>query len=399
MKYLMLLMPLYIYALDPIVSDGLKFSEGLLDNHTKKFQNSLIEPVTNGGTVTSIDGSSIYIAKPLKCSDSEKAGELLTISYSVGKNISISVRGDFNLDGSVDHSWGFSNVDGVCADGVVKCVAGWSEGSCKYFKWGFSPTILTINRVSTNNVNNCFCTNNSCRNVALSQKRNILDTLLAGITKTMVSHNKDHVFTETKNNGLIASQYAISQNGCATSTTGLQKNVSLEDLKNNTLTEKNYQDGTPSAAYAFMKAEKSNVDTSKHSMYLKSLGDQENRLSNTIEIDYDKSKINHYSDGKFSGTAELADLNLVAPTESYCKVEIMKDESVVYSDSSTGVNENNDMKRHSIVIRKCDKGACLYDSSKEKLLENCSTHTNNFKEATSKLQSLTEAAKDMVCTK
>ena len=105
------------------------------------------------------------------------------------------------------------------------------------------------------------------------------------------------------------------------------------------------------------------------------------------------------SDGKFSGTAQLADLNLVAPIESYCKVEIMKDESVVYSDSSTGVNENNDMKRHSIVIRKCDKGACLYDSSKEKLLENCSTHTNNFKEATSKLQSLTEAAKDMVCTK
>jgi hypothetical protein len=122
-------------------------------------------------------------------------------------------------------------------------------------------------------------------------------------------------------------------------------------------------------------------------------------LFNTIKIDYNKSKVEHYSDGKFSGTAQLADLNLVAPTETYCKVEVMKDKSVVYSDSSTGVNENNDMKRHSIVIRRCDNGACLYDSSKEKLLENCSTHTNNFKEAVSKLQGLTEAAKDMVCTK
>lgn len=399
MKYLILLLPFTLYGLDPIVSDGLKFSEGLLNNHTNNFQSSLVEPVTNGGTVTSIDTSSIYTAKPLKCSDSAKSGKLLTIRYSEGKNISILVKGDFNLDGSVENSWVFSNVDGVCADGVVKCAVGWSEGSCEYYKWAFSLTTLTINKVSTNNVSNCFCTTTSCGNVAVSQKREILNTLLIGITKTMVSHNEDYIFTETKNNGSVASQYAISQTGCATSTTGLQKNVSLQDLKNNTLIEKNHQDGTPSAAYAFMKAEKNNIDASKHSTYLKSLGAQENRLSNTIKIDYDKSKVEHYSDGKFSGTAQLADLNLVAPTETYCKVEIMKDKSVVYSDSSTGVNENNDMKRHSILIRKCDKGACLYDSSTEKLLENCSTHTNNFKETTSKLQALTEAAKDMVCTK
>jgi len=402
MRYtIFFLISLSLYSSNAIIADGLNISGKLLDHHTSAFKSNIIDPIVHGKKLSTIDKSEIASIEPLRCSDSVKSGEIVSVSYQYSDQLSISVEGDLDLDGSKEKSWRFSKVDGVCADGFIRCVFGWSDASCRYYKWDYSSGALSTKAVNTSDVNNCFCTNKSCGSVATSQKKEILGMILEGVVKDMWRYDKEHIFTESKNTGSIASQYALNQDGCEEPSQGLQHNLSFEKIKENILAEKAHQDAYPGLAYEYMKdgKDKDNVYTKKYRDYLDKLDKQEEELSESTKIDYKKSKVDYTSVTGKNESADLADLNLVPPIEKFCKVKKLEKKSIVYSDSSITDEEKRDTTKYSSIIRKCDNGACIYDNATEKIVENCSEHTNNFKEAVSKLQGLNEASKDMVCTK
>jgi hypothetical protein len=406
MKFLLILFPWYLYSIDysNVVNDGTVYARGLLKQHKTHFDDNIIQPMTTGTEMSSVDGANKFTAQ-LSCSDELKANKFINVGYSGKNNISVGVNLDFNLDGSPDANLGFGGVSGVCADGIVKCSAGWDAAHCKYYHWIYSSGAksLGIKEVSGDSVNSCYCTNNYCGNYAVSKKKSILDILLTGISQTISNVESQYVLTKTENNGAIATGYAQSSQECTQAHMGSQLGKSYDELKINALAESNYQQTSDAnSTYNFMKGQQNNIVQNpiktEANSFASEQGNYDQSLNSHLSTNPDDMKITSYGDGTFSDSAQLADIDIPADIEEYCKVRVRLDESIVYSDSQTMSTSMGTTQKYKIEVRKCENHTCFYDNSKEELKENCAETTNNFSEAVAQLTGINEASKDMVCS-
>jgi len=407
-KYFILLSPLLLFAKtidhSVVVEDGVAFSRGLLNHHQTHFDDSIVQPLTTGTQMSSVDGANTFTAQ-LSCSDTAGGAKFINVSYSGTNTISIGVNADFNLDGSPDVNWGYGGISGVCADGVVKCTAGWDAAHCKYYQWIYSTgsKSLGLAEVPGDSVNSCYCTNNYCGNYAVSKKNAILDTLLTGISQTISSVESRYVLTRTENTGAIATGYAQSSEECTQAHVGSQLGKSYDELKVNAITESNYQQSTdPNSTYSFMQGQQNNIVQNpvktEANTFATEQSNYDHSLNSNLSTDPDNMKITSYGDSTFTDSAQLADIDIPADVEEYCKVRVRLDESVVYSDSQTMSTSMGTTKKYRTEVRKCENHTCFYDNSKEELKENCAETTNNFSEAVAQLTGINEASKDMVCS-
>lgn len=407
-KYFLFLTPLLLFGIEvdhsSVVTDGVAFSRGLLDHHKTHFDDSIVQPLTTGTQMSSVDGANTFTAQ-LSCANEEGGARFINIGYSGTNNISIGVNVDFNLDGSPDANWGYSGVSGVCADGVVKCTAGWDAAHCKYYQWIYSAGAKSLGLVEVpgDSVNSCYCTNNYCGNFAVSKKRAILDTLLTGISQTISSVESQYILTRTENTGAIATGFAQSSKECTQAHVGSQLGKSFDELKVNAISESSYQASSdPNSTYNFMKGQQSNIVDNpvkqEANTFASSQGNYDNSLNSKLSTDPDNMKITAYGDASFTDSAQLADIDIPADVEEYCKVRVRLNESVVYSDSQTMSTSMGTTEKYRTEVRKCENHTCFYDNSKEELKENCAETTNNFSEAVAQLTGINEASKDMVCS-
>lgn len=153
--------------------------------------NALGNPLVSNGKMKTMNGKE-FDAK-LICSSTNNT-PFLTMSLSGSGEGTLTAQMDKNLDGTKELSWTFSGISGVCANGVIKCSSG-TWNSCTYQKWQFTGGVLALQSASINDLGGCFCTNNSCGNLVVSQHDYVLDTLGSGASSAIVSSNSTYVIS------------------------------------------------------------------------------------------------------------------------------------------------------------------------------------------------------------
>ena len=404
--YLLFFLPIFVLSVDHsvIVDDGKGYARGLLSNAKSNFDSNVIQPITTGSEMKSLNGTESFTAQ-MTCSDTVGSAKFITVNYGGSDNISIYVNVDFDLDGNSDSSWNYSNVSGVCGNGVVKCNGGWDQAHCKYYQWNFNTgaNTLGLSEVTGDLVNSCYCTNSACTNEALSKKEEILNTLLTSVSQTIANNKPEYILTRTENTGSLATGFAQSTTGCTQAHMGSQVGVSSEQLTNNANAEIGYQSSQgEDTSYGFMTQQQDNIVNNpikaEATTFAQNQVSFDTSVANNLDLDQDNMRVNSYGDGTFTDNAQLADLGIEQEQLTYCKVKVWEEASIVYSDSTNTNEEKADTKKYHIAIRECENNTCLYDNSKEELLENCAADTNNFQEAVSQLAAINEASKDMVCS-
>lgn len=400
-RLLLLFCPLLAFGGD---AGGLDYAKVLLDKQQSGFDTNVIQPVTTGSEMKSLDGSRSFDAQ-LTCSDSAGRSRFMTVEYTGYDNITVSADIDFDLDGSSDATWSYPDISGVCGNGVVKCDGGWDMAHCRYYQWSYDTSAgeLTLKEVTGDLVNSCYCVNGACNNTALTQKKEILNTLLTSMSQTIANSRPEFVLTKTYITDEKAIGYAQSVKECTQASTGLQIGVSFGKLQGNAELEIDAQAGLgDSSAYGFMSAQQANITDNpikaEAQAYSQDQIAYEREISQNLSVDQETMKIESYGAGDFKDSAQLADLGIRPEKKSYCKIKVIEQKSIVYSDSTISTEQKEDDAKYHIEIRECENNTCIYDNATEEILEDCAADTNNFKEAVSQLTAINEASKDMVCS-
>jgi|GEM_PF-5289631 len=383
--------------------DGLDYGRQLIDTQRSQFQENVIQPLTTGSNMTSLDQKNNFKAQ-LSCSDEDKTAKLLTITYAGTDQISIIADVDLDLDGTNETKWTFSDVSGVCGNGIVKCNGAWDNNHCKYYQWQYNNNakIVDLIEVPGYEVNTCFCTNNACPNVAVSLKDHILDTVLGSISQTIANNDPKYILTKTENTGQSAIGYAQSTKKCKQAYTGSQVGASMEQLGKNTAMEIEHDTNIGDSDYNFMLGQQNNITNSPikadTQAYAQKQADYDKQIEKQQDIDPEHMKINNYGDGTYKDSAELADLGIKPDQLTYCKIKVWKSKENVYTDGTVTAEQNNDTDQYYIEVRECKNNVCIYDEANEEMLLNCAEDTNAFSEAVTQLEAINEASKDMVCS-
>ena len=195
-----------------------------LTNFFENNMDSMSSAIQNQGELSSVDGKSSGDASMI-CG---KSGDFLRLSYSGSGNINLRVELDNDLDGKWDRNFSFSDISGVCANGVKrswteysichKSESGWGsawQNQCKggifwksengynyykmplakndYYIWQYDDSNLTLKQTQdSSDLGACYCIGSDCGSVSRVQKSKILQDLAAPVA-TLISNTSSFV--------------------------------------------------------------------------------------------------------------------------------------------------------------------------------------------------------------
>ncbi|BAK73174.1 hypothetical protein [Arcobacter sp. L] len=369
-----------------------------LRNHFSNIQTNVSTPLTSNAEFKTVNGSESFSAN-LTCNETIKP--FLEIDYSGISDISINVKIDTDLNGTMDKTFAFSEVSGLATNGIIKCSTN-SWSNCKYFLWNISNNNLTLSETVLTNLGGSYCINSSCGSLSTNQKINVLDTIGGAISSMYQSSNPNYLITKTQNNGNKIVFYGQNYKDC-----------------------QNFKDEAPSQSHELdttsVIASQSNDENSVYYVLNKNVENQNNNnfnsdvnqtvnIKNSVSVEGDTSDYTFtYSgksqneDGSWSMRNDDAKVNIdfLNPDIKYCEIKYLETNSTVFSDGETHQSSSGDTETWKTKIVECtgtNYDICPVDTSSGEIIKHPCGDVDNFAEATSILTAINEAVDDFSCS-
>jgi len=208
----------YTYSTDPSSSANQVSSQVSNAYNSGSINNSLINPLLNSNThMTTLNGQTSFSAQ-ISC---PSASDLLQLNFLplgsgdfellIAQNTTPATSNSFNYTATVPL------ISGVCTNGFIACDAG-TWNNCSYYQWGVNNSGGIIwNSVTTlQSLGTCFCVNNSCGNLFISDFKTIAGTIGGGLSM-LIAQTDDVAISNAQYNmqaGYQLSYFGQSSTNC-----------------------------------------------------------------------------------------------------------------------------------------------------------------------------------------
>ncbi|WP_267926014.1 hypothetical protein [Desulfolithobacter dissulfuricans] len=199
-------------------------SEGIRQNATV--------PLTGGGQMSSIDGSSqgtVQLVQP----SSTAFMTMLIQPGPTGDLTTVQVMQDLNFDNTNDYSYRVPvPVSGVCANGIISCDPG-TWDNCDYFKWTADDNgKVSVAPSVVSELGGCYCINSSCgSHLAWNNVSLLLQDLGGGAAGAIQQKKSGYVITQVEADGPSIAYYGQDTTS-SSSTAGTGSNPQTRYLNN-----------------------------------------------------------------------------------------------------------------------------------------------------------------------
>ena len=379
-------------------NEGIQTGNNLRGHFANNFQTNISAPLTSNAQFKTVNGSKSFNAN-LTCSDTVKP--FLETTYSGSSDITINVKVDTDLNGTMDKTFAFSGVSGVGTNGVIKCNSN-TWNNCKYFLWNLSSNNLTLQESRLIDLGGIYCINSSCGSLSINQKSNILDTIGGAISLMYQSSNPNYLITKTQNDGNKIVFYGQNYQDCQNFTDAAPSQSHNLDTTNVINTQSNDQN----SVYYVLNKNVENQNNNNFDTDVNKTVDIKNNVSvngDTSDYTFTYSGKQQNQDGSWSVRNDNAkvNINFLNPDIKYCEIKYLEVNSTVFSDGQTHQSSSGDTQTWKTKIIECigtDYNICPVDTSKGEIIKHPCGDIDNFAEATSILTAVSEAADDFSCS-
>lgn len=366
----------------------------------------IFTPMTSKADLHTMDGSKSGQAN-LTCQDAP-SGVFLTVSYVGSGDITVEVAVDYNLDGSFDNHFYFNGVSGIHANGIVQCDTG-TFNNCKYYNWNY--TLNNLSLVETTTKINAYCINNSCGNIAASEKYRILKDLSGQLSALIQNSQSDLLLSKIDISGGIAKVYAQDYSNCQNNNQAVYKAgsgiPSDATLRNQAA---NAQMSDPTGAYEVVTSATTN-EQNKNPIQQSELNDIKSIAKNSSDVVVDSSDPNNIN---YTSSYKDENGNWVVSKDStkiqYETPPASKSCMVAWDEVQTDVTSDGKVKGHSgsgsgpSVIVKTEIRECINDytvcpvANNERIKYDCGKLNNSIADVAAGMQVIDNAVKDFSCS-
>ena len=379
-------------------NEGIQTGNNLRGHFGNNFQTNISAPLTSNAQFKTVNGSKSFNAN-LTCNNT--VNPFIETTYSGSSDITINVKVDTDLNGTMDKTFSFSGVSGVGTNGVIKCNSN-TWNNCKYFLWNLSSNNLTLQESRLIDLGGIYCINSSCGSLSINQKSNILDTIGGAISSMYQSSNSNYLITKTQNDGNKIVFYGQNYQDCQNFTDAAPSqshNLDTTDVIN---TQSNDQN----SVYYVLNKNVENQNNNNFDADVNKTVDIKNNVSvngNTSDYTFTYSGKQQNQDGSWSVRNDNAkvNINFLNPNIKYCEIKYLEVNSTVFSDGQTHQSSSGDTQTWKTKIIECtgaDYNICPVDTSKGEIIKHPCGDIDNFAEATSILTAVSEAADDFSCS-
>lgn len=385
-------------------NDGISFGADILEHFKSNMNTTINDPITNGSAITSVDGKSSGSAK-IVCEEA-KSADFISFSYDIDSrsNIKIGIAIDENLDKIKDRNFYFSNVSGICANGVVTTTSVkqkvgndvfghpkyiWVD-KVAYHIWQYNGSILSLKEVQREDSGGCYCINQNCGNLAHTNKAKILQDISAPISNLIASSTHFILSkAELKNNTLVYKGQDSS--ACDTA---LNKGASYvqtntnSDLKTLANQQKNLQAQSEDSVYSAFTGAFNNDNSGLDTSFKQELMSKETSIKSSATMSG-----SNYSYNGISGSIQLAN----NPDIKFCEVSVPSTDTTIFSDGTNRKNMTSNDIIYKAEIRECKQDICPIKQN-EKIKHKCGK-INDMGEVLASFSVVEEISKDSVCHK
>ena len=403
-------------------SDLSGFFENNMDSMGKAIQNE--------GTISSVDGKSTGDAS-MVCG---KKGDFLRLSYNGSGNVNLKVEIDDDLDGKWDRNFNFSDISGVCANGVKrswieysichKNESGWGsawKNQCKggiflknengfnyykmplaktnFFLWRYDGSNLTLKQTQeASDLGACYCIGSECGNVSNTQKSKILQDFGAPIS-TLISNGNSFVISNAFMDGSTLKYTAQDMSSCSNAT-ARGSSYQAVDKEGNTTEQANrqieQQKNDELSVWSIFEAGSKNKDSDLDLQFENNLEKQVQNLQKSASFNLSNNQLS-YTDK--NGTRITADMNLGDTNikSEFCEVRVLESDTAIYNDGSNKAQATTSATTYTTDIRQCKNGSCPVKSG-ESIKHQCGK-VSDMGNALAILSVVEEMNKDSKCVK
>lgn len=353
------------------------------------FQSSIAKPGTENTNFSTVDGTQSFSSQ-ITCNVSKVP--VAEISYTGTSDISISIKLDTNVDGTIDKQNSFTSVSGICTDGVIKCDTN-SWTNCSYYAYRFNTSTGFYLQQQANQLIGCYCINSSCGSKAANYKVEILNDIAGAVYTTMSSSLNNFILTKTNATTSGVSIYGENPDGCRNYNEGT-KTYNQATLNNDGEDAYATQSNDVDSPVHIVKTVHNNPElaTSKTSI----TSDNETRV-NSITRATENNKV-------VSTTFGSTNLSAMEDTDEprYCQVVKNVDNGHIYTDNTTAQTSNTtNTTVETLELRECsgaNKDICPYDTGESIKYACGEVNQGGFADSLSGMSSLNEMAKDISCS-
>jgi len=154
-------------------------------NDLSQMQTKMYQPLTQGGTLYSVNGVNYTNNATISCVSSKPTLEVL-IQFSSTHDLNF-IKFTYNINKQSVGATIEGPISGACADGFIKCEPGTWQG-CTYYKWIWdnSTNSLKVKEVLPAELHACYCFNSACSSASTTQLDNaVMDSIVMGIFNTL----------------------------------------------------------------------------------------------------------------------------------------------------------------------------------------------------------------------
>lgn len=383
----LLFIPVFLFS-NQAWDDGSSFANSILNDLKSNMDSRINNPISKGTDLYTLDNSQ-HSKVSITCGNDEP---FIRVGYTGTSDINIYVNGDLNFDGSYEKGWSFYNISGVCSNGVIKCSPN-SWSNCKYYKWNFNGD-LYLSETDRNNLGGCYCINSSCGSLAYSEKSRILNDLAGAIASVIKDSNMYVVSNITQNDGYDYI-YGRSTN-CGGS--DVPTNVDGSNIESLAQQKQMEEMSDDNSVYSYVVKGSDNVNRNTgivDSSFKERIEQRNNEVQNSVTFNESSNSFSYTADGKnVNGYIQ----NGTIKDFRYCEIKYpAKDTSVNYDNTT----KNTQTYKTKIVQCNNNNGAWICPvntNAGESILHDCGK-IDDFAEVTSALSSLSDAVKDLTCSK
>lgn len=400
-----------------------------LKDFVENNMDSMSLAVQNQGTLSSVDGKSSGDAS-LMCG---KSGDFMRISYSGSGNINLKVELDDDLDGKWDRTFSFTDISGVCGNGVKrswteysicqKNQLGWgtawknqcsggifwkSENGYDYYKmpsaksnfylWHYDDLNLKLQQASISETNGCYCVGSECGNVSAIHKTKILQDLGASIS-ALISNKHSFVISNAFVENGVLKYTGQDMSSCSNA---LSRGATYQSVnKDENMTKQadkqiEQQKNDELSVWSIFESSSQNKNSSLDIEFENNLEKQVQSLKQTSSFNFSNNEFSYTDkDGtRISSQINLGDTNLDI---SFCEVKVLESDTTIFNDGSSKAQATTSATTYTTDIRQCQNNVCPVKSG-ESIRHQCGK-VDDMGNALAMLSVVEEMQKDSKCQK
>lgn len=309
---------------------------------------SMGKAIQNKGTISSVDGKSIGDINMI-CG---KEGDFLKLSYSGVGNINLRIEIDDNLDGKWDRNFNFSDISGVCANGVEK--------NKNYFIWRYNGSNLTLEQTQeVSSLGACYCIGSECGNISNTQKSKILQDFGAPIS-TLISNGNSFVVSNAFMDGSVLKYTAQDMSSCSNATArgssyqAVNKEGNVTEQANKQIEE---QKNDELSVWSVFEAGSNNSDSGLDLQFENNLEKQVQSLQKSASFNLSNNQF-AYTDRDGTRVTAVMNIDELDTKAEFCEVRVLESDTAIYNDGSNKAQTTTSATTYTTDIRQCKDGSC-----------------------------------------